>query len=92
MSEGKMTLLGIGNKTYKIPNDVMKAIEDMSNHINNLEEKNRKKNIIINEVIEDLQDTLGINNHIKIGNNELVQLDIDHIKYLIDRLRGKENE
>lgn len=43
----------------------------------------------INKVTDDLQNTLEKNDHIKIGNNELVQLDIDHIKYLINSLKGE---
>ena len=42
-----------------------------------------------NEVVDDLQKTIELNEHIKIGNNELVQLDIDHIKYLINKLNGE---
>lgn len=37
-----MKLLELNDKTYKIPNKVMKTIEDMSNYIKQLEEESKK--------------------------------------------------
>lgn len=61
-------------------------------YIELLEKLIKEINNSINEVVDDLQKTIELNEHIKIGNNELVQLDIDHIKYLINKLKGEKNE
>ena len=44
----------------------------------------------MNIVLNNLKETLKVNNHIKQGENELVCLDIDHINYLISILEGKD--
>ena len=51
----------------------------------------KKDYVAMNIVVNDLKETLKVNNHIKQGENELICLDIDHINYLIFTLEGKDN-
>ncbi len=48
--------------------------------------------ISMNMVVNDLKNTLKINNHIKQGKNELICLDVDHINYLISTLERKDKD
>ena len=77
------------NKEYKSYSELpkeQKLLDDVCSLLDTVIELQDR----IDKVIDDLNDTLEINKHIKIGNNELVQLDIDHIKKIIDILRGEE--
>ena len=68
---------------------INKRIYTDKQYIELLEKLIKEINNSKNEVVDDLQKTIELNEHIKIGNNELVQLDIDHIKYLINKLKGE---
>ena len=47
-----MVLLEINDKVYKIPKNIMKAFEDMSDYIEKLEEENIKLKKNINNAIK----------------------------------------
>lgn len=67
---------------------------DMLSKDNNKKEKLiLKYEDIINAVKQDLVNTKKLNNHFKDKhNNELINVDIDHIDYLIKIMETKENE
>ena len=60
------------------------------NQINKIDEILKNDYITMNIVVNDLKETLKVNNHIKQGENELICLDVDHINYLISTLEGKD--
>lgn len=59
------------------------------NQINKIDDILKSDYISMNIVVNDLKETLKVNNHIKQGENELICLDVDHINYLISTLEGK---
>lgn len=66
-------------------------IEEMPREIDRLLEENERLNNIIDKVIEDLKSTKELNDkHILARDNIIVNLDIDHIDYLLDILKEKE--
>jgi methionine aminopeptidase len=46
----------------------------------------------IDKAIEDLKRTIKFNKHYKDKYNEWVNVDVDHIKYLLEILKGEDNE
>ena len=60
------------------------------NQINKIDEILKNDYITMNIVVNDLKETLKVNNYIKQGENELICLDVDHINYLISTLEGKD--
>lgn len=74
-------------------------IEELQDEIKTLLKENSNKEKVIrkyeemrNKAIEDLERTLEVNKHYKDNYNEWINVDIDHIKYLLEILKGEDNE
>lgn len=88
--DGPCAWLSLGNEYCDEIMNIQQEIDRLNSIIRIEIDENDELQQRINKVIDDLNDTLEINQHMKIGNNELVQLDIDHIKKIIDILRGED--
>lgn len=97
-----MALLEINDKVYKIPKEVMKSFEDMSDYIKELEEENKKLNELvqfnvkttitltkrINKAIEYIEELYKM---VKEQDSDNVNL-IDRLEIILKILKGEENE
>ena len=90
MKTGKELELNLLVKEAHIQQLKLKNQELLSDNVN-IAELNIKLLNRINEVIEDLERTLEVNKHYKDKYNEWVNVDVDHIKYLLEKLKGEYN-
>lgn len=76
-----------GKTNCKNEDIIINELIDLCDYRDEVFEENKKLHSIIKEVIEDLNNTKRLNHHFKDGNeNEYVNIDIDHIDYLVKAL------